>query len=173
MDRAGAVTFKGTPLTLVGAELSAGKAAPDFTIINNKLEEVSLKDLAGSVVILSVTPSLDTPVCDAQARRFNEEASKLGESVKVVNVSMDLPFAASKFCSTNGLENITTLSDHRDASFGTAYGLLIKELRLLNRAIMVIDTKGTIKHFEMPTEMTSEVDFDAALKAASELMSGA
>ena len=149
MERSGAVTFKGSPLTLVGEELSAGMAAPDFTLVNNTLEEVSLKDLTGSTIILSVTPSLDTPVCDAQARRFNEEASKL-EGIKIINVSMDLPFAASRFCSSAGIENLTTLSDHRDASFGTAYGLLIKELRLLTRAIMVIDSSGSIKHIEVP-----------------------
>ncbi len=172
MERSGAVTFKGSPLTLVGEELSAGMAAPDFTLINNTLGEVSLKDLAGSTIILSVTPSLDTPVCDAQARRFNEEASKLGEGIKIINVSMDLPFASSRFCSTAGIENLTTLSDHRDASFGTAYGLLIKELRLLTRAIIVIDATGNIKHLEVPAEMTSEVDFAAALSAAAALMSG-
>jgi thiol peroxidase len=173
MERKGAVTFKGNPLTLVGGELKAGGAAPDFIAIDTALAETGLKDFKGKVKIISVTPSLDTPVCDAQARRFNEEAGALGEGVALINISMDLPFAAKRFCTTAGIENVTTLSDHRDASFGEAYGVLIKELRLLARAIFVVGADDKISHAEVVTEVTDQVDFDKALSAAKALAAGA
>lgn len=170
MERKGAVTFKGNPLTLLGPELNKGDKAPDFKAIGKDLKEVQLKDFSGKAKIISVTPSLDTPVCDAQARRFNQEAAKLPGDVAVINISMDLPFAISRFCSSAGIDKVQTLSDHRDASFGMGYGVLIKELRLLARSIFVIDSNDVIRHIEIVKEVTGTVDFDAALKAAEGLL---
>ena len=165
MERKGIITFQGAGLTLTGSEVKAGDKAPDFTVLDNELNAVTLKDFAGKVKIISVTPSLDTPVCDAQLRRFNEEAAKLGDNVVIMNISMDLPFANARFCSTAGIEKAKTYSDHKDASFGMAYGLLISELRLLTRAIVVIDANDTITHFEIVPEITDHPNYDKALAA--------
>lgn len=165
MERNGIITFKGTPLTLVGTELKSGDQAPDFTLLDNELNEVRLKDFRGKIKVISVTPSLDTPVCDMQARRFNEEAARLPEDVVVLNVSMDLPFAISRFCTTAGIDKVKTLSDHRDASFGTAYGVLIKELRLLTRSIVIIDKEDVIKYLEIVPEVTDQPDYDKAMQS--------
>ena len=165
MERKGIVTFQGTPLTLVGTELKPGDQAPDFTLLDNELNEVRLKDFRGKIKVISVTPSLDTPVCDIQARRFNEEAARLPEDIVVLNISMDLPFAISRFCATAGIEKIKTLSDHRDTSFGTAYGVLIKELRLLTRSIVIIDKEDVIKYLEIVPEVTDQPDYDKAIKS--------
>lgn len=166
MERTGVITFLGGPLTLVGPEVRAGGKAPDFTVLDNGLGAKSLKDFAGKTVVLSVTPSLDTAVCDAQLRRFNQAAAGLGDDVVVLNVSMDLPFANKRFCSVAGIDKALTLSDHRDASFGQAYGVLIKELRLLARAIFVVGKDGIVKHAEIVPEVTHHPDYDAALAAA-------
>ena len=165
MERNGIITFKGTPLTLVGTELKSGDQAPDFTLLDNELNEVRLKDFRGKIKVISVTPSLDTPVCDMQARRFNEEAARLPEDVVVLNISMDLPFAISRFCATAGIDKVKTLSDHRDASFGTAYGVLIKELRLLTRSIVIIDKEDVIKYLEIVPEVTDQPDYDKAMQS--------
>lgn len=170
MERKGAVTFKGSPLTLLGNAVKSGTKAPDFTVIDNTLKAVVLKDFAGKIKLISVTPSLDTPVCDTQARRFNVEASKLPDSVAVINISMDLPFAISRFCATAGIERIKTFSDYKEASFGQAYGVLIKELRLLARAIFLIDASDTVRYCEIVGEMTSSVDFDKALDETARLL---
>jgi thiol peroxidase len=169
-ERPGAVTFKGAPLTLVGPELKAGDAAPDFTVLGNDLSDVTLADFAGKVRIVSVVPSLDTPVCDTQTRRFNEAAAGLGDDVVILTISMDLPFAQTRWCAAAGVEAVRTLSDHRDAAFGRAWGVLIKELRLLSRALFVVDREGTIRHVEVVGEITHEVDYDAALAAAKALL---
>lgn len=166
MERTGVITFLGGPLTLVGPEIAAGDKAPDFTVLDNGLGAKSLADFAGKTVVLSVTPSLDTPVCDAQLRKFNQAAAALGDDVAVLNVSMDLPFANKRFCSVAGIEKALTLSDHRDASFGQAYGVLIKELRLLARAIFVVGPDGVVKHAEIVPEVTHHPDYDKALAAA-------
>jgi len=166
MERTGVITFLGGPLTLVGPEVKAGDKAPDFTVLDNGLGAKSLKDFAGKTVVLSVTPSLDTAVCDAQLRRFNQAAAGLGDDVAVLNVSMDLPFANGRFCSVAGIDRALTLSDHRDASFGQAYGVLIKELRLLARAIFVVGKDGVVKHAEIVPEVTHHPDYDKALAAA-------
>ena len=166
MERANAITVKGNGVTLIGPELKAGDNAPDFTVVDKALQEKRLSDFAGKVKIVSVTPSLDTPVCDAQARRFNDEASKLGDNVAVINISMDLPFAIGRFCTTAGIDKVETLSDHRDASFGSAYGVLIKELRLHARAIFVVDADDKITYVEIVPEMVDSPDFDSALEAA-------
>ncbi|MBT9160035.1 MAG: putative thiol peroxidase [Dehalococcoidia bacterium] len=160
MERTNIVKFKGNPLTLVGPELKAGDKAPDFTVLNGDLKEVRLNDFEGKVKIISVTPSLDTPVCDMQANRFNEDAAKLPEDVVVINISMDLPFAISRFCTTTGIDKVRAYSDHRDASFGNAYGVLIKELRLLTRSIFVIDKSNIIKYVEIVPEITEQPKYD-------------
>jgi len=162
-ERKGIITFQGNPLTLIGPELKIGDKAPDFVLLDGELKEFRLKDFDGKTKVISVTPSLDTPVCDMQARRFNQEASHLREDIVVVNVSMDLPFAISRFCTAAGIERVKAFSDHRDASFGNAYGVLIKELRLLARAVFVIDKKDIVQYREIVPEITNLPDFDAAL----------
>jgi len=169
-ERPAAVTFQDAPLTLVGDERKVGEAAPDFTVLGNDLAEVTLSDFAGKVRIISAVPSLDTPVCDTQTRRFNEAAAGLGPDVVILTISMDLPFAQGRWCAAAGVEAVRTLSDHRDAAFGRAWGVLIKELRLLSRAIFVVDRSGTIRHVEIVGEITHEVDYDAALAAAKGLV---
>ncbi len=170
VERQGAVTFKGQPLTLVGPELKPGDKAPDFAIIDQSLQPVSLKDYAGKVVLLSVVPSLDTGICSAQTKRFNEEASKLPEDVAILTVSMDLPFAQARFCGAENIDRVKVLSDHRDASFAQAYGTLVKELRLECRAIFVIDRDGTIRYVEYVPEIASHPNYDAALAAVKSLL---
>jgi thiol peroxidase len=171
-ERTELVTFQGMPLTLVGEELSAGDKAPDFRLLDNDLGEVSLSSFQGKVCVLVTVPSLDTPVCDVETRRFNEEAAKLGPDVAVLGISMDLPFAQKRWCGAAGVEQVQTLSDHRDASFGQAYGVLIKELRLLARAVFVVDQKGAIRYEELVGEIASEPDYEAALSAVKELVKG-
>jgi thiol peroxidase len=164
-ERPGAVTSQGNPLTLLGKEVRAGEKAPEFEALDNGLSPVSLAKYQGKVVIISAVPSLDTPVCDLETRRFNEEAAKLGEDVVVLTISMDLPFAQARWCGAAGVKHVTTLSDHKEANFGLTYGTLIKELRLLSRAVFVVDRKGIIRYVEMVKEITHEPDYDAALKA--------
>lgn len=169
MERKGVVTFKGNPLTLLGSEIKVGDKAPDFTVINKELKEARFKDFAGIIKLISVTPSLDTPLCDMQARKFNEEAAKLPAEVEIMNISMDLPFAINRFCSTAGIERIKTFSDHRNASFGMAYGVLIKELRLLSRSVFVINKKDVIHYMEIVPDITMSINFEKALAAAKKL----
>mgnify|MGYP001129150009 FL=1 len=170
MERPGAVTFKGQPLTLVGPELKPGDKAPDFTIIDQSLQPASLKDYAGKVILLSVVPSLDTSICSAQTKRFNEEAAQLPEDVVILTVSMDLPFAQARFCGAENIDRVKVLSDHRDASFAQAYGTLVKELRLESRAIFVIDRDGIIRYVEYVPEIASHPNYDAALQAVKSLL---
>ena len=165
MERAGATTLKGNPLTLIGPELKAGDAAPDFHMVDNGLKPVSLKDTGSQVRIISVIPSLDTPVCDAQTKRFNEEASKL-PNVSIITVSMDLPFAQKRWCGAFGVDNVKMLSDHVDGSFGSGYGTLIKELRIESRAIFVLDPENRIRHAEYVKEVADHPNYEAALSAA-------
>jgi thioredoxin-dependent peroxiredoxin len=168
-ERTGLITFMGNPLTLVGREIKVGDKAPDFQALDNDLNPVQFSSLRGSVVILSSVPSLDTPVCSMQTHRFNKEADKLGPKTKIVTLSMDLPFAQKRWCGAEGVNNLQTLSDHRDASFGNAYGLLIKELRLLARAVLVVDKEGVVRYMQLVNEVTNEPDYEPALKAAKEL----
>ncbi|MDR6225967.1 thiol peroxidase [Desmospora profundinema] len=164
--REGAITFKGNPVTLLGPELKAGDAAPDFTVLANDLSPVTLADSRGHVRIISVVPSLDTGVCDAQTRRFNEEAANLGDRVRVLTISVDLPFAQKRWCGAAGIDRVQTLSDHRDLSFGTAYGVAIQELRLLARSVFVIDANDQLVHVELVSEATNHPDYEAAVEAA-------
>jgi len=168
--RHGFITFKGTPLTLVGPAPEVGSNAPAFTALRGDLSQFSLADAAGKVVVINSVPSLDTSVCAAQARRFNVEAAGLGARVKMLVISMDLPFAQQRFCTTEGIANLETLSDHRDAAFGTAYGLLIKELRLLARAVLAIDGKGVLRYVQLVPEVGQEPDYDAALTEIRKLL---
>jgi thiol peroxidase len=169
-ERTGVATLKGNPLTLIGPELKVGTQAPDFTINKNLLETASLQDFAGKVKLISVVPSIDTGVCDAQTRRFNEEAAKLGDQVAVITISNDLPMAQSRWCGAAGVDQVMMLSDYKHVAFGDAYGVHIKELRLLMRSIFVIDAKGKIAYVEYLQEMTSHPDYDKALAAVKALL---
>jgi len=165
MERPGATTLKGNPLTLIGPELKPGDAAPDFDLVDNGLKSVALKDTGHHVRIISVVPSLDTPVCDAQTKRFNEEAAKLPD-VDIITVSMDLPFAQKRWCGAFGVDKVKMLSDHKDASFGSHYGTLIKELRIESRAIFVLDQNNRIRHAEYVKEVADFPNYETALSAA-------
>ena len=162
-ERKGVITFKGNPLTLIGGEVKVGDQAPDFKVVAKDLSEVTLASTKGKTRLISVVPSLDTPVCELQTKRFNEEASKLPASVAVLTLSMDLPFAQGRFCTANNADKITVLSDHRDASFGKNYGVLIKELRLDTRAIFIVDADDKVQYVEYVKEVTSHPDYDKAL----------
>ena len=169
-ERDGLVTMKGNPITLIGSELQVGDKAPDFVAMDNDLNPVSFDSFRGKVCILSSVPSLDTPVCDMETRRFNDEAGRLGDKVEILTISMDLPFAQKRWCGAAGVDRVQTLSDHRDAAFGQAYGVLIKGLRLLARAVFVVDKEGTIQYIELVKEIASEPDYDAVLTAVKELV---
>lgn len=169
LERSEAVTLHGNPLTLMGKEVAMGSPAPDATLLNNELKPVKLSDYRDKVVVISSVPSLDTPVCDMQTRRFNSEAANLGDDVVILTISMDLPFAQARWCGAAGADQVTTLSDHKDAAFGEAYGLLIKELRLLGRAVMVLDREGGVRYYQLVKEVSDEPDYDAALEAVKSL----
>jgi thiol peroxidase len=165
VERHGIVTFKDQPVTLLGPEIKVGDKAPNFTVLANNLTPVTLDDSKGSVRIISVVPSLDTGVCDAQTRRFNEEAAKL-EGVKILTISVDLPFAQARWCGAAGIDKVQTLSDHRDLSFGLAYGVVIKELRLLSRAVFVIDGSDNVVYVEYVPAVGQHPNYEAAIEAA-------
>jgi thiol peroxidase len=169
MERPGATTLKGNPLTLIGPELKAGDKAPEFDVVDNTLQPVNLAKTAGKVRIFSVVPSLDTPVCDMQTKRFNDEAAKL-PGVDIYTVSMDLPFAQKRWCGAFGVDNIKMVSDHKTGSFGEAYGTLIKELRIESRAIFVVDKDNTIRHAEYVKEVADHPHYDDALGVAKSLL---
>lgn len=171
MRRKGIVTFHGKPVTLMGAGLSIGDTAPDFTVLDAELNEVHLRDFAGKTKVISVTPSLDTPVCDLQLRRFNHEAALLPEGVVVLNISMDLPFAIARFCTAAGIDRVKTLSDHRSAAFGESYGILIEELRLLARSIFIVDRSEVVRYVEIVPELSKHPDFEKALAAVKAVTS--
>jgi thiol peroxidase len=168
-ERTGIVTMRGNPLTLVGSEVKVGEPAPDFVVLSNDLAPVELSSFAGKICVITSVPSLDTPVCEIETKRFNEEASGLGSDVVILVVSMDLPFAQKRWCAAEGVEAVQTLSDHRDASFGTSYGVLIKELRLLARAVFVVDKEGKIQYTQIVNEIADEPDYEAALGAVKKL----
>lgn len=158
MERKDAVKMKGNPLTLIGPEIKVGDAAPDFTVVDQTLKPVKLSDYAGKTVVISVTPSIDTPVCDFQLRKFNADIAGKKDTV-VLNISMDLPFAIKRFCAIAEIQNAVALSDHRDASFGQAYGVLIKELRLLARAVFVVKD-GKVAYVEVLPEATDAPNYE-------------
>ena len=162
MERNNLITFKGSPLTLTGFEIKVGDTAPDFTATDNGLKPVKLSDFKGQAVIISVVPSLDTPVCEIQTKKFNQEASSL--KAKMLTISMDLPFAQKRFCDAFKIGNVTILSDYKDRDFSNKYGLYIKELGLLTRAVIVIGANGKISHFEIVKEVTQEPNYQAAIE---------
>jgi thiol peroxidase len=166
MERTGATTLKGKPFTLVGPELKAGDAAPDFDVVDGTLSPVHLSDTGNKTRVFSVVPSLDTPVCDMQTKRFNEEAAKL-DGVDIYTVSMDLPFAQKRWCGAFGVDRVKMLSDHKEGSFGSQYGTLIKELRIESRAIFVISPDNKVKYAEYVKEVGDHPNYDAALAAVT------
>ena len=166
------VTFKGNPLTLSGKGVEKGKPAPGFKALKQDLSETGLADFKGKVKILTSFPSLDTPVCDLQVKEFNKRAVNFSSDVAVIGISMDLPFAQKRFCQENDINNVTVVSDHRDASFGLNYGLLIKELRLLARSIIIVDKEDIVRYIQVVGELTSPPDYEAALKALQDVLRG-
>ena len=170
LEQKGVITFKGNPMTLVGNEVKVGQKAPDFQLTANDLSEATLKNSAGKVRLISVVPSVDTPVCDLQTKRFNDEAGKLGEKTAVITVSMDLPFAQKRWCGAAGASQAQLLSDYKNHSFGTAYGVRIKELGLLARAVFVIDANDQVQYVEYVKEVTQHPNYDAAIAVAKKLI---
>lgn len=169
-ERTGVATLKGNPITLIGPELKAGDKAPDFALNKSLTETASLQDFADKVKLISVVPSIDTGVCDAQTRRFNEAAAALGDNVVILTVSVDTPFAQSRWCGAAGVDKVVMLSDYKNNSFGEAYGVLIKEFALDMRAIFVIDANDNIQYVEYLKEMTEHPDYDKAIAAAKALV---
>lgn len=163
------VTLRGNPIALAGTEVAVGQAAPDFTAVGNDLQPVRLSEAKGKVVILSSVPSVDTPVCDTETRRFNEEAGKLGDGIEIWTLSVDLPFAQKRWCGAAGVEQVKTLSDFRDRAFAKGYGVLIDDGPLAGvtaRAVFVVGKDGQLTHVEYVSEIANEPDYDAALNAA-------
>ncbi len=171
MERKNAVTLKGSPLTLVGEEVKQGQKAADFKVVDHNMLEKTLSDFKGKIKLIASVPSLDTPVCNSEIKRFNDEAAKLSKELVVIFISMDLPFAQKRFCQEFDINKVKTLSDHREASFGTSYGVLIKEMRLLARAIFILDKTDTIKYFEYVKEISMPPDYNAALTMLKEVIS--
>lgn len=167
--RANIITFKGAPLTLLGTEIKIGDKAPDFTAISTTLEPVKLSDSTGKVRVISVVPSIDTPVCDIQTSRFNHEVANI-EDLLVLSVSVDLPFALAKYCAAKDITNVKTLSDHKELDFGLKYGFVIEELRLLARGIVVVDREGIVQYVEYVPEVTDQPDYDKVLSTAKKLL---
>jgi len=165
MAKTKTVTMHGKPLTLGGRGLFLGTVAPDFTVLDQESEEVRLSQFKNRIKVISVTPSLDTQVCDLQLRRFNSEASQMPADVVVMNISMDLPFAIRRFCEVAEIDRAKALSDHRDASFGNAFGILIKELRLLARAVFILDRDNKVRYIEIVPELSNHPDYDKALQS--------
>ena len=168
-ERKDIATFKGNPLTLVGNPVKVGDKAPDAEVLANDLSSIKLSGFRGKVCVICSVPSLDTPVCDTQTRKFNEQAASLGDDVVVLTISMDLPFAQRRWCGSANVVNVQTLSDHRTADFGNGFGVLIKELRLLARTVFVVDKEGVIRYIQIVDELTNEPDYEAALKAVKEI----
>jgi len=168
-ERAGLVTMRGNPLTLVGNEVKTGEAAPDFSALDTNLTPVKLSSYRNKICIISSVPSLDTPVCDMETRKFNEEASKLGDKIQILTISMDLPFAQKRWCGAAGVNKLQTLSDHREAQFGVAYGVLIKELRLLARAVFLVDPKGILQYTQLVKEIANEPNYEEIWSALKKI----
>ncbi|MCK5124654.1 MAG: thiol peroxidase [candidate division Zixibacteria bacterium] len=170
MERADVIKMKGNTMTLLGNEVKVGDKAPDFTALDGTLSPVKMSSFAGKTIVLVSVPSLDTPVCDMETRRFNKEAAGLGDDVAIITLSMDLPFAQTRWCGSAGVDKVTVLSDYRDASFGENYGVLIKELRLLARTIFVVDKEGIVQYVQYVEETTSEPNYDDVLKAIGKVV---
>lgn len=169
-ERTGIATFKGSPITLIGPEIKVGDKAPDFTVSKNLVTDATLADYTGKVKLISVVPSLDTGVCDAQTHRFNDEAASLGENVVILTISVDLPFAQARWCGAAGVDKVVALSDYKTKSFGQAYGVLIKELQLDMRAIFVVDANDVVQYVEYVSEMSEHPNYEAAIAAVKALV---
>jgi len=169
-ERPNAVTLRGDPLTLVGSDPALGEPAPDVTLIDNDLAPFALSSVTGKVCVVSAVPSLDTPTCDMETRRFNTEAAALGDDVVILTVSTDLPFAQKRWCGAAGVDRVVTLSDHREGAFGEAYGVMIKGLRLLARAIFVIDRDGILRYKQIVPEIAQEPDYEEILDTVRNLL---
>ncbi len=169
-EREAAVLFKGNPATLVGSEVKVGDTAPDFRVVDNGLQPVTLATAAGKIQLIAVVPSLDTPVCDTMTRQFNQDVANLPDSVVVYTISVDLPFAQKRWCGNAGIDKVQTLSDYQDRSFGLNYGLLLKDLKLLARAVYVIDQNNKVVYVELVPEVTAEPNYTAALEAVKKLL---
>ena len=169
-ERKGVVTFKGGPVTLLGPALKVGEKAPAFTVVDTGLAPVTLETFGGKIKVISAVPSLDTPVCDTETRRFNMEAAALPAEVVVLTISLDLPFAQKRWCGAAGIDRVTTLSDYQERSFALSYGVLIKELKLLSRSIFVIDGNNTIRYIQHVSEVTQEPDYAAVIAAVKALL---
>lgn len=163
------VTLEGNVLTLIGNEVKIGDVAPDFTAVDNGLKPVKLSDFNGKVKLISVFPSVDTGVCASQTRKFNLEAEKLGD-IQILSISADLPFALGRFCAAEGIDKNLTLSDYKELDFGTKYGFVIEELRLLSRGIVVIDKNNVVQYVEYLSEITNHPDYEKAIEAAKKLV---
>lgn len=170
MDRKNIITVKGSPMTLAGETIKTGRKAQDFKALNTTLEEVRLSSFKDKIKLIASVPSLDTPICDLEIKRFNDEASKLSKDLVIIFISMDLPFAQKRFCQANDIKIVKTLSDHRDADFGRKFGVLIKEMRLLARAIFILDKDNVIRYVQIVPELTSPPDYDAALLALENII---
>ena len=168
-EHPGAITMRGNPLTLVGELPEVGQSAPDFEVLDNNLTPVKFSSYQGKICVIASVPSLDTPVCDIETRRFNSEAAKLSKDVVILTISMDLPFAQKRWCGAAGIEKVITLSDHRNAEFGAAFGTIIKELRLLARAVFVIDKNGIVRLVQLVKEVSQEPDYAAVLASVKQL----
>jgi thiol peroxidase len=168
-EKKNAVTMKGNPLTLTGEEVKVGDKAPDAVVLDNGLSPVKLSSFRGKICVIASVPSLDTAVCAVETKRFDENAAKLGAEVAILTISMDLPFAQKRWVEETGVKSVQTLSDHRDAAFGNAYGVLIEELRLLARCVFVVDKDGTVQYVQLVKEITDEPDYDAVLAAVGKL----
>jgi thiol peroxidase len=169
MERKGIVTMKGDSLTLLGEEIKIGQDAPDFKVLDSDLHEKGLSDFKDKIKLIAAVPSLDTPVCDLQIKRFNDEAANTSKDVTILFISMDLPFAQKRFCQAYDIKKVKTFSDHRDSDFGQKYGALIKELRLLTRAIFVIDKDNKVRHVEYVKDIATQPDYESALKALKDI----
>jgi thiol peroxidase len=169
-ERTGLVAFKGNPMTLLGPEIKVGDKAPDFKVVDNGMQPVTLDSFRGKLKIISSVPSLDTPVCDMETRRFNQEAGKMPDNVVVLTVSMDLPFAQKRWCAAAGVEKVKTLSDFKERSFGSAYGMIVKELQLLARAVFIVDDQDVVRYVEIVPEIAKEPDYERVLNAAKALV---
>ncbi|MDX2494231.1 MAG: thiol peroxidase [Desulfuromusa sp.] len=169
-EREAAVLFKGNPATLLGSEVKVGDTAPDFRVVDNGLQPITLASAAGKIRLIAVVPSLDTPVCDTMTRQFNQDVANLPDSVVVYTVSVDLPFAQKRWCGNAGIDKVQTLSDYQDRSFGLNYGLLLKDLKLLARAVYVIDENDKVVYVELVPEVTAEPNYTAALEAVKKLL---
>jgi thiol peroxidase len=170
MERPNGTTFKGNPLTLIGPEIRVGDKAPAFTARSQDLKPFTLDDTRGKIRLFSAVPSLDTPVCDVETRRFNLEAAGFGDKVEIVTVSVDLPFAQKRWCGAAGIDKIKVVSDYYDQSFSRGFGTLIKELHLSSRAVFIVDGEDTVRYVEYVPDMTNHPDYEAALSALKELI---